>query len=360
MTSSMPTDQLHDKPSHPRQYKARIAAIACLALILPTTPLQAQTSTPDEKIQALQQAKTPAQFEQALQQIDPDDPVLRYFPEFNPNSTDWSETRQDLVRLLQEQKRVHTPTPSQNPAQSEPLADPAATAREILQNPLFYDPPAPPEQESWLGEAFGNLGDAIEEFLERLFPPRQENEQSRLALLAPTGILTPIVWTVLAVALLAFVAFVLAKFKWASIAKKKAAATGLLDDDESERTADEWILRAQELAAQGKHREAVRALYLASLVRIDEAGIAHFVRSQTNWEHLQRIETSPLAPQNLNFRETTQRFDLVWYGYHTKGQPDVDWFLDQYQTLLKTLNNLKRNPPASPTGSPAENPEANS
>jgi hypothetical protein len=111
---------------------------------------------------------------------------------------------------------------------------------------------------------------------------------------------------------------------------------GILEDDEPERTADQWLLQAEKLEAEGKYREAVRCLYLACLVRYDDGRVARFRRHETNWEHLYRIEGSSLNP-GLDFRTPTQRFDKVWYGYQVNGPSDVQEFREVYQRLCDQL-----------------------
>jgi hypothetical protein len=116
----------------------------------------------------------------------------------------------------------------------------------------------------------------------------------------------------------------------------------LMEDDEPEASVDEWLARADELAREGKHREAVRCLYFACLLRIDEAGIARFIRSQTNWEHLRRIQASPRRPAGLEFLPPTQAFDRVWYGFRVHGMTDVDYFRGVYQDLLDQVRAVPR------------------
>jgi hypothetical protein len=135
--------------------------------------------------------------------------------------------------------------------------------------------------------------------------------------------------------LIAFVAFAISRASWSKKLKRKAKA--LLDEDEPERTLDEWLEQADTLEREGKYREAVRCLYLACLLKIDEARIARFERSQTNWEHLERIDASPRRPADLHFREPTQAFDVIWYGMRVNGSEDVLRFRYWYQEITKVV-----------------------
>lgn len=133
--------------------------------------------------------------------------------------------------------------------------------------------------------------------------------------------------------------YLLTKIPWgwtkAGRAKKQKRG-GMLEEGENLLSEDEYLLDADRLIAEGKYREACRALYLASLLRIDKSRIARFEPAQTNWEHLRRIETSPLRPENLHFRPVTKQFDLAWYGYRAKYLDDVLIFRETY-LVIKSL-----------------------
>jgi len=115
----------------------------------------------------------------------------------------------------------------------------------------------------------------------------------------------------------------------------------MLEQDEPERTLDEWLDMANKLTADGKYREAVRCLYLACLLRFDEHLVARFDRGQTNWEHLARIRASSRMPIGLDFESPTKRFDTIWYGHRTRGLSDVDQFKDWYGRITEALAGAK-------------------
>jgi hypothetical protein len=77
------------------------------------------------------------------------------------------------------------------------------------------------------------------------------------------------------------------------------------------------------------------------LLRFDEAGIARFIRSETNWEHFVRIDRSPQRLEHFDFRTLCRRFDLIWYGKQTKGAPDVADFRAAYENLLLQLSEAR-------------------
>ncbi len=73
-----------------------------------------------------------------------------------------------------------------------------------------------------------------------------------------------------------------------------------------------WAHLADELAARGEYREAVRSLYLALLSRLHHEGVIHYDTTLSNWDYLRQFKGRRewLSP----FRELTRRFDFAWYG----------------------------------------------
>jgi hypothetical protein len=71
-------------------------------------------------------------------------------------------------------------------------------------------------------------------------------------------------------------------------------------------------LAAQSEAAQD-YRQAIRYLYLSSLLMLDERGLIHYDRTLTNREHLRLIVDNPVLLEAL--RPVVNTFDRVWYGF---------------------------------------------
>jgi hypothetical protein len=73
-----------------------------------------------------------------------------------------------------------------------------------------------------------------------------------------------------------------------------------------------WAHLADELAARGEYREAVRSLYLALLSRLHREGAILYDSTLSNWDYLRTFKGRRewLPP----FRELTRRFDFAWYG----------------------------------------------
>lgn len=204
-------------------------------------------------------------------------------------------------------------------------------AKAIKSNPLYQDPGIQ-EQSNWLDGAIRRLLGLI---------PRRSNRTSfDMPATAIPGWIVPGMWVLLGVAVLVFGYFVLRHFTWKKALKRRAKA--MLEDDEPERTLDEWLALADQHLEAGNYREAVRAMYLSCLLKFDEAGIARFIRGETNWEHYERIQASIKRPQALDFRPPTQAFDRIWYGYHVNGREDVEQFRHWYNTITEAIRGVKK------------------
>ncbi len=96
------------------------------------------------------------------------------------------------------------------------------------------------------------------------------------------------------------------------------------DLEEESTTADQlprdgWLALAQELAAAGNTRLAMRAYFLASLAMLGEAnfiGIALFKSNQDYYRELhRRIQSQPELC--TLYRDSMHHYEAVWYGDHT-------------------------------------------
>jgi hypothetical protein len=84
------------------------------------------------------------------------------------------------------------------------------------------------------------------------------------------------------------------------------------DDDPLSREPNEWERYARELAAAGRHREAVRAWYHAVLVSLYRTGTLHHRKGRTNWEYVSAVP--PGTSWRSGFAEMTRLFEREWYG----------------------------------------------
>jgi hypothetical protein len=207
-----------------------------------------------------------------------------------------------------------------------------ADARRILSDPRYQDP-GEAQGASWLGRTLRRAVQGVSEWLGRALGDARARAPSAGIPLSP---LEPIVWAVLFTTLTTAVVWVLLNAKSKGL-KRRDAAGALLAAGEPDRTADEWLAEADRLDAQGSYREAVRCLYLACLVRLDDAQVAAFVNTETNWEHVRRIEKSPALPAGVNLRPVTRLFERVWYGRLDLGPQAAAELRRFYLDLLSRL-----------------------
>jgi hypothetical protein len=173
-----------------------------------------------------------------------------------------------------------------------------------------------------------------------LLPKRGPTTGFQLPQTSIPGWIVPAMWFLIGGIILTFGYFVFRHFTWKRALTRKAKA--VLEEDEPERTLDEWLTLEDEHVAAGRYREAVRAMYLSCLLKFDEAGVARFIRGETNWEHLARISASAKKPESVDFRPPTQSFDRVWYGFHVKGIEDVEVFRSWYGQITEALRNVAK------------------
>lgn len=101
--------------------------------------------------------------------------------------------------------------------------------------------------------------------------------------------------------------------------------------------ASEAQQRASEAAQAGDLREAMRLLYLAALLHLDEVGLIRFDRALTNREVLSSVAHNP-SLQGL-LAPVVAQFDRVWYGHAPFEQADferVSGQIEQLRTMERT------------------------
>lgn len=88
---------------------------------------------------------------------------------------------------------------------------------------------------------------------------------------------------------------------------------------------------AAPLAAAGDFRSALRLVYLAALLELDERELIRFDRTGTNWEYLAALRSRPDIDATL--RPVTMLFDRKWYGHEPAAESDYVRFLDAYRAI---------------------------
>jgi hypothetical protein len=91
------------------------------------------------------------------------------------------------------------------------------------------------------------------------------------------------------------------------------------------------LQRAQTLSGQGDYRNAVRYLYLSSLLTLDEQGLLRYDRSRTNREYVRSISAKPQLANPL--RNVIDVFDRVWYGFEAVDDETYQSYVRQVEEL---------------------------
>lgn len=98
-------------------------------------------------------------------------------------------------------------------------------------------------------------------------------------------------------------------------------------------TSGQAMRQAQALASAGDLRGAVRQLYLATLLLLDERQLLKYDRSLTNREYLLLVAGNPALRSGLT--PIVQTFDRVWYGFEPIGGEDWQSFSGQVEAVRR-------------------------
>jgi hypothetical protein len=94
--------------------------------------------------------------------------------------------------------------------------------------------------------------------------------------------------------------------------RSRPVLTASATENALDHSVDEWEEFAQEWLRHGDVRQAVRALYLASLVHLHRERLIDYNRALTNWVYVRHFRGEPEQKQIL--AGITGAFDEVWYG----------------------------------------------
>jgi hypothetical protein len=109
-----------------------------------------------------------------------------------------------------------------------------------------------------------------------------------------------------------------------------AAAEGLPDDVGA---------YVETLAAQGRFREAVRALFGGAARSLSERGLIGRTRTRTNAELLSDV--APAAPEVAPpLRALTDTFEVAWYGHRDPGPAGLETARRSYREVLEAAARL--------------------
>lgn len=221
----------------------------------------------------------------------------------------------------------------------------SARAQAILSRPEFAPPPpavAPQEkpaeeEESWWSQAldrfFKWLKDLLESDRERTATPPSS---LGAGLGAANAVAMVLLFAVIAViGVLLFLAFRGKGNAPSSVEVERtaAAAAAAASDNALARPPEGWAALADELAARGNFREAVRSLYLALLARLHGVGAIDYDPTLSNQDYCRRFRgKGEWVPA---FRELTSRFDFAWYGKAEVGEQGYLAFRQLTEPMLR-------------------------
>jgi hypothetical protein len=89
--------------------------------------------------------------------------------------------------------------------------------------------------------------------------------------------------------------------------------------------------RAENLSMQGDYRNAIRYLYLSSLLMLDEQGVMRYDRSRTNREYLRSVSSRPELANPL--RDVIEVFDRTWYGFEAVDENTYRSYVEHVEEL---------------------------
>ena len=116
-----------------------------------------------------------------------------------------------------------------------------------------------------------------------------------------------------------------------SLAQEAELAAEESENDET-LTSKGALKRAETLSMQGDYRNAVRYLYLSSLLVLDEQGLLRYDRSRTNREYLRSVSSKPELAKPLH--DVIEVFDRVWYGFENVDE-------QTYQSYVRHVDELR-------------------
>ncbi|MBA3871431.1 MAG: DUF4129 domain-containing protein [Chloroflexota bacterium] len=152
-------------------------------------------------------------------------------------------------------------------------------------------------------------------------PQTEEAQSSALSSVAQT------------ILLVAGIAIVIVVFVYFARNLQVQQATIELTHNSEPTTSDHAQTLATDYAQTQDYRTAIRYLYLASLLMLDERGVIHYDPSLTNREHLRHIKDKSQIYDVL--RQVINAFEEVWYGYLPVNE-------SYYQRFRQHVDELKR------------------
>lgn len=272
----------------------------------------------------------PAALDTARRQLAAVEQVVLHSGELVTVAPVLGDDREDLDGVAA-QKRLQTVTRQLDTADADQTSARLAALENVLAGPAFQN------RESWL--------DQLRRWLANFFQQWAGNSDASIAPSPVSATLAQVVgWSVVIVGSVILI-FLLARWLQTVLSAfvgdvVKAEAR----DGETPATPAAARVAAGRLAERGDYRAAVRQLYLAALLTLQERRIVVRDASLTNREVL--AHTSAAHPVYAPLAAIVEVFDDVWYGVH---EPDQATFTD----YRAAVDDLERRATAPETQGPA-------
>lgn len=198
-------------------------------------------------------------------------------------------------------------------------------AQQILARPEFQavekkaeEPPAP-EEDAPPSEFWKWLTKWLKRFFEWLLD-RDSTPTVRAPMFGGEMAGANVVMIVIVVALVGLLVFLLVQYRRrgadeeAEGERSSYGESALSSDPMSalSKRPETWAGLADDLAARGEFREAIRHLYLALLSHLHRGGVIDYDPTKSNWDYLFGFKGP--GEHKSAFRDLTRRFDFAWYG----------------------------------------------
>lgn len=108
-------------------------------------------------------------------------------------------------------------------------------------------------------------------------------------------------------------------------------ALAALAEEHAVRSPGEAFTNAQQFVNQGDYRSAVRQLYLATLLLLDQRGKLKYDPTLTNREYLRQTTNDPRAAAAL--APIVEAFDRTWYGFEPITRQEFDAYRQRVEQV---------------------------
>lgn len=154
-----------------------------------------------------------------------------------------------------------------------------------------------------------------QDFMDRLKQWLERTLESVLGLPAEgaSWVADALLWLLLTLAVLALAAVVFVVIRGVRMPRRPthAPAEEAPAHVSLERPSRGWLEVAEEEAARGDYRAALRYAYLALLRTLEERGVLRLDRDRTNWDLVRQV---PEGPARDDLAQATRLFEEHWYA----------------------------------------------